>query len=313
MDGKKKSILRGTAATLGTTAAVALALLFGVNASATPADGAPVMGYEAAVENGVKVFVDAPEGALPEGAELRAELVESEKDTQAVADELEKADVAYDGFLALDVYFADADGNEVEPSEPVDVRFELPEGALPEGAEDLAVHHLAEAEDGTVADVEAVADDADATEGTVAVQDDATVDAEFTVESFSWFTLTYNGGNDIRVNLVTEDGSGLPGEEVDFSDLSGTYSPTDFGKKYITDQWVSIEKLAETWASKTEGYEFVGAYTSQQRTNKFNWIRYNKDNSAGWWQASNQGWRYSANDSAPNRDFRSRPDCHYDR
>ena len=43
------------------------------------------------------VTVDAPEGALPEGAELHAELVESEKDTQAVADELEKAEVSYDG------------------------------------------------------------------------------------------------------------------------------------------------------------------------------------------------------------------------
>ena len=147
------------------------------------------------------VTVDAPKGALPEGAELHAELVESEKDTQAVADELEKAEVSYDGFLALDVYFADADGNEVEPAEPVDVRFELPEGALPEGAEDLAVHHLAEAEDGTVADVEAVADDADATEGTVAVQDDATVDAEFTVESFSTFTITWNESKDEEASV----------------------------------------------------------------------------------------------------------------
>ena len=241
------------------------------------------------------VTVDAPEGALPEGAELHAELVESEDDTQAVADELEKAEVSYDGFLALDVFFTDADGNEVEPSEPVDVRFELPEGTLPEGAEDLAVHHLAEAEDGTVSEVEAVADDADATEGTVAVQDDATVDAEFTVESFSWFTLTYNGGNDIQVNLVTEDGSELPGDEVDFSDLSGTYSPTDFGKKYITDQWVSIEKLAETWASKTEGYEFVGAYANQNQGDEFKWIRYNTTGSQ-----RNQGWRYSTQSNKPN-------------
>ena len=156
------------------------------------------------------VTVDAPEGALPEGAELHAELVESEKDTEAVAGELEKADVAYDGFLALDVYFADADGNEVEPAEPVDVRFELPEGAVPEGAEDLAVHHLAEAEDGTVAEVEAVADDADATEGTVAVQDNASVDAKFTVESFSTFTITW-GYNyyspSITVHCVDESGN----------------------------------------------------------------------------------------------------------
>ena len=217
MDGKKKSILRGTAATLGTTAAVALALLFGVNASATPADGAPVMGYEAAVENGVKVFVDAPEGALPEGAELHAELVESEKDTEAVADELEKAEVSYDGFLALDVFFADADGNEVEPSEPVDVRFELPEGAVPEGAEDLAVHHLAEAEDGTVAEAEAVADDADATEGTVAVQDDASLDAEFTVDSLSVFTVAWSEAKSSEDDVMETAGESASAEVAPLS------------------------------------------------------------------------------------------------
>ena len=279
-----------TLAVMGVTSTVAMAASAMTSAAS----------YEATTEDGVKVSVGAPQGALPDGATLHVDPVTSDEDVQAVTDELDAAAVSYDGFAAFDVYFTDADGNEVEPTEAVSVRFELPEGAVPEGAEDLAVHHLAEAEDGTVAEVEAVADDVDATEGTVAVQDDATVDAEFTVESFSWFTLTYNDRNGIQVNLVTEDGSGLPGDEVDFSDLSGTYSPTDFGKKYITDQWVSIEKLAETWASKTEGYEFVGAYTSQQRTNKFNWIRYNKNNSAGWWQATNQGWRYSANDSAPN-------------
>lgn len=271
-----------TLAVMGVTSTVAMAA--GAMASATS--------YEATTEDGAKVSVGAPQGALPDGAALHVDPVTSDEDVQAVTDELDEAEVSYDGFAAFDVYFTDADGNEIEPTEAVSVRFELPEGSVPEGAEDLAVHHLAEAEDGTVSDVEAVADDADATEGTVAVQDDATVDAEFTVESFSWFTLTYKGGNGIQVNLVTEGGSALPGGEVDFSDLSGTYRPTDFGDKYIDDQWISIEKLAETWASKTEGYEFVGAYRNQQQTNKFNWIRYN----TGY---SNHGWRYSTSNSAP--------------
>ena len=204
MDGKKRSIMRGTLAVLGTTAAVVLAL-FGVNASAAAADGTSAMGYETATESGVKVFVDAPEGALPEDAKLHAELVESEKDTQAVADELEKAEVSYDGFLALDVFFTDADGNEVEPAEPVDVRFELPEGALPEGAEDLAVHHLAEAEDGTVDDVKAVADDAGITDGKIMVEDDSTVSAEFESDGFSVFTVAW--GADFEESTSEKDGS----------------------------------------------------------------------------------------------------------
>lgn len=278
-----------TLAVMGVTSTVAMAA--GAMTSATS--------YEATTEDGVKVSVSAPQGALPDGAALHVDPVTSDEDVQAVTDELDEAEVSYDGFAAFDVYFTDADGNEIEPTEAVSVRFELPEGAVPEGAEDLAVHHLAEAEDGTVSDVEAVADDADATEGTVAVQDDATVDAEFTVESFSWFTLTYKGRDGIQVNLVTEGGSALPGGEVDFSDLSGTYRPTDFGDKYIDDQWISIEKLAETWASKTEGYEFIGAYANQNQGTEFNWIRYNKENTAVWWQSSNQGWRYSTDYSAP--------------
>ena len=172
-----------------------------------------------------------------------AELVESEKDTQAVADELEKAEVSYDGFLALDVFFADADGNEVEPSEPVDVRFELPEGAVPEGAEDIAVHHLAEAEDGTVSDVEAVADDADATEGTVAVQDDATVDAEFTVESFSDFVISWNYRLWVTVHYVDENGEPIQGTQTSSVSLTN-----DEGSREFSD-----------YAGEIPGYTYVGA------------------------------------------------------
>ncbi|WP_317416077.1 VWA domain-containing protein [Thermophilibacter provencensis] len=175
-----------TLAVMGVTSTVAMAA--GAMASATS--------HEATTEDGAKVSVGAPQGALPDGATLHVDPVTSNEDVQAVTDELDEAEVSYDGFAAFDVYFTDADGNEVEPTEAVSVRFELPEGAVPEDAEDLAVHHLAEAEDGTVAEVEAVADDADATEGTVAVQDDATVDAEFTVESFSVFTFSWGSDSD---------------------------------------------------------------------------------------------------------------------
>ena len=290
MDGKKRSIMRGTLAVLGTTAAVVLAL-FGVNASAAAADGTSAMGYEAATESGVKVFVDAPEGALPEDAKLHAELVESEKDNQAVADELEKADVSYDGFLALDVYFADADGNEVEPVEPVDVRFELPEGALPEDAGDLAVHHLAEAEDGTVAEVEAVADDADTTEGTVAVQDDATVDAEFTVESFSSFVISWS--NRLRVTVHYVDENGEPIQRTQTSSVSltnggsrefGEYAGEIPGYTYVearlssydgeTVTRVEASQSSSSWGGTTYYYTF---YDGNQSRGQISASRYSSD------------------------------------
>ena len=237
------------------------------------------------------VTVDAPEGALPEGAELHAELVESEKDTQAVADELEKADVAYDGFLALDVYFADADGNEVEPSEPVDVRFELPEGAVPEGAEGLAVHHLAEAEDGTVDDVKAVADDADATEGTVAVQDDATVDAEFTVESFSTFTIVWDSSPNRALNVHYGE---LVNGSVEELAVSASARPT-----------FSSNDTVETFdAPEVNGYTYTGdayAVTTDRLGDKTTTRIYDLRYQTGF--LGNGRWQYNTSSSGSNRSW----------
>lgn len=181
-----------TLAVMGVTSTVAMAASAMTSATS----------YEATTEDGVKVSVSAPQGALPDGAALHVDPVTSDEDVQVVTDELDEAEASYDGFAAFDVYFTDADGNEIEPTEAVSVRFELPEGSVPEGAEDLAVHHLAEAEDGTVSDVEAVADGADATEGTVAVQDDATVDAEFTVSDLSVFTVVWSGAKSSESDVM---------------------------------------------------------------------------------------------------------------
>ena len=166
----------------------------------------------------VTVQVDVPAGALPEDAKLTTALVGSSEDAaddQAVADvanELDKAEVKYDGFVALDISFVDADGNKVEPLQPVSVNFTLPAELLPEDvdASTLEVQHLEENAAGEVENVETVADTADATEGTVTVDGaaatlsedadtalpaDAEVKAEFEVDGFSTFTITWNANN----------------------------------------------------------------------------------------------------------------------
>lgn len=146
----------------------------------------------------IQVTVDAPEGSFSQDVTLKADLVQDEKDNDAVASELDKAEVAYDGFVALDVRFEDADGNEVEPAQPVDVKFELPAGVVPEDAdpESVSVQHLSEDESGAVASVDTVADAADATDGVVAVAADDTtaVQAAFSVDGFSTFTITWDSG-----------------------------------------------------------------------------------------------------------------------
>lgn len=104
------------------------------------------------------------------------------------------------------------------------------------------------------------------------------------------FTIS-DSNNSINVYLVDRDGDSLP-INVDFSSLNNVYDPTDFADKFIENQWVSIEELAATWASQTEGYTYIGAYRNSTLQNSFNWIRYN---TAGY----NRGWRYSNQNTSP--------------
>lgn len=270
------------------------------SADASAQSLSPAQSFEVTADNNVVVKVDAPEGALPEGVELHADVV---TETEDVASELDNAGVSYDGFVALDVYFTNADGTEVEPAQAVDVRFELPSGLVPEDAESVSVQHLAEDETGAVTDVQTVADNSDtatlsedssADKGTVSVNDDSTVTAEFSVDGFSWFTISYGDGSLINVYLVDTDGDQLWNGQVNFNNLNSVYDPTDFEDKYIADQWISIEELAGTWASKTQGYSYESAYTTSsgwwgsETTEDVTWIRYNTSGNY-----YNRGWRYS--------------------
>lgn len=253
----------------------------------------------------VTVHVDAPTGALPDGVTLEASPV---GDQDAVASTLDGAGVDYDGFVALDVRFVDASGNEVEPSAAVNVSFDVPQTALGDvDASSVSVQHFVEDEQGNVAKVETVADSGDVADGTVTVDNaqimnadvaakssDGTVCAEFTVDSFSMFTISYQNRNELTVHLVDQNGQELYGGAISFDDLNKVHDPTDFYDKFITDMWVSMANLASTWASKTEGYTYQRAYvTSNGQQQSVKWIRYNTGYS------KNSGWRYSSSDSAP--------------
>lgn len=114
------------------------------------------------------------------------------------------------------------------------------------------------------------------------------------------FTISWNGNNSITVHLVDETGKQLP-IDVDFSSLDKVYDPTHFADKYITNQWVSIEKLAATWASQTEGYTYVGAYRSNVNSNnQIYWLNC-RTNTYGQGTRFNE-WRYSDQQTAPTRE-----------
>ena len=209
----------------------------------TPADGSAVV-----ARTGKKsIFTRALQGAVVLGAGL-ALTVGAAGLPQAVWATEDSAEAATEEAAAAQTYTAQATSSDKSAKSadelPV-VTVDAPKGALPEGAEDLAVHHLAEAEGGTVADVEAVADDADATEGTVEVQDDATVDAEFTVDSFSSFVISWN--NRLRVTVHYVDESGKPIQETQTS----SDSLTNGGSREFGD-----------YAGEIPGYTYVEARLS---------------------------------------------------
>ncbi len=133
---------------------------------------------------------------LPRGVKLVAVELDEEKKAEAGA-VLDENAIAYDSFVALDVYFVDENGEEVEPEEgKVQVQIALNTSLYGEAAkneaatvnpESISVLHFKET--GDAIEVEAVASMDEAVEGTVDVTNDDKVVADFAVDSFSTFVV----------------------------------------------------------------------------------------------------------------------------
>ena len=234
-------------------------------------------------DRAVTVRTSAAAGVLPEGAKLVVkQLADTDSQYQDAANTLDANQVAYDNFLALDVGF-EVNGQEVEPNGSVDVQFELGAGLLPEEAdtESLAIQHLADS-----GKVETVADTGSATNGTVAVQEQK-INAGFTVESFSTFTITYTRNNNqykIKVNRVSVDGEDVP----------GSTDPIVISRR---DTWYDIADYAAV-----EGYTFIGAHVGSAAGVSFTQFQYgrvNNNSSRSWCYRSSSndgGTEFGAND-----------------
>ena len=167
------------------------------------------------------VTVVARKGALPENVTLKVTELEGQE-YQDAKDKLDEAATVYDGMMALDIRFVDASSGseaEIEPDPEygeVKVFIEMKQEALPADVapENIEVQHLKEdAETGEI-QVEKVADTTDETSGTVEVkEDDAVVVAEFAVESFSRFMVTWQGwygSRTVTIKYVDEIGTEIP-------------------------------------------------------------------------------------------------------
>lgn len=146
-------------------------------------------------------------GAIPDEAALKVvPILEDDKDTEDQYKEVEEQiqkkaeedEKDIKGFLAYDITFVDADGNEVEPNSEVKVTMEYKEPALPAWKTtmetkdtEVSVLHLEEDKDGNVKEVvdmnEAGQVDALETGNEQQVQK-----VEVRTESFSTFVITWN-------------------------------------------------------------------------------------------------------------------------
>jgi len=194
---------------------------------------------------GIQVKAYAAAGILPEGTVMNVTALEEGSAEHSAAEKaLEQSTVDFDGFKALDISFYDATGNVIEPQDgSVQVRIEMDASLLPEkiNTDSLAVQHLDEST-GKI-EVQTVAE---ASVGTVETDEDA-VTAEFSVDSFSTFTITWTNGwggewgetyFEITVHCVNTNGADIEAPREDLSLKDGTtidfskYAPTASGLKY---------------------------------------------------------------------------------
>ncbi|WP_289219547.1 DUF7601 domain-containing protein [Faecalibaculum rodentium] len=221
--------------------------------------------------DGVKVKAIAAKGALPEGAILKAARLNPDSpEYKKAADTLDSQQVEYTGFVAMDIHF-EVEGQEVEPAADkggVQVELKVDKKELPaENAEEamqtLEVQH--HEEQGTAVTAVPVAK---AAESTVR-EEGQEVKADFSVDNFSTFTITWRYLNatiaNITFNTTDTNGNSLNSETV-------SYSPAD-------DKTISIWNKDN--APRIENYVFMDAFIKDGSTNKsFNLINFERKSNA---------------------------------
>lgn len=192
------------------------------------------------------------------------------------------------GMLAYDISFKNMAGEEIEPVGEVNVSIRLSTDLLPEDADldSLTVHHMAEEGSSTIK-AEAVADVGTETAGTVEVVQEEAI-AAFSVESFSTFTITWNGNGEkakpaINVTSYIATTVGDDSQEASFEHpdlIVGAQNKIRFTSEN--------EKLA------VKNYRLIGAelrYYSDgwKETEVYEFWSYNND----WtWEEQGESWQY---------------------
>lgn len=193
---------------------------------------------------GVHVTASAYEGVLPEGAYMVvSELPEGTSAYNEAEKTLEANNIVFDGFKAMDITFYDVDDQVIEPEAgSVQVHMVLDAQILPEDTNPntIAVQH----HDTSKGDVQ-IETVADVTVGTVAVQEAAIV-AEFSVDSFSTFTITWNGAfNEYTITVKYVDKTG---KEISYTEAKNI------------EVYMGTTIALNQYAYEINGYTYQGAH-----------------------------------------------------
>lgn len=276
--------------------------------------------------NGVTIRAHAEAGVLPEAATFQAiELKETGKTADAFKEACKTLDDAedteYDGVMAYDLHFL-LEGEEVQPNGEVEITMEVSQKALPADVDPstIEVKHLAE--DGDTLQVQTVADTADKVEGTVEVKEDVVatlqteassltkaeqnataVKAEFKVDSFSYFVITYGSKTSIMyVYLEDKNGNAIKGDNrLDVDGDSNTISPEDMGPLWESgdrcEYWINVKETAGTFGGKTQEYIYQRAYFNKNnKQQEVKWIYCIRKKVLWYWTYE---WYYSNEEEQP--------------
>lgn len=219
---------------------------------------------------------------IPEGSSVSVkELTEEDAAYQEAKEQVQTAEE--EGFAALDISILDKEGNEIEPKAAVEVEIQLSQ--LPENVDadtEITVNHIDEITGTAV--VQAVADTAEETEGTVEVTEDAAV-VNFTVDSFSTFTITYGAAEE----AAADDGV----EAYAYGRLTAHLVDTNgnqIGSTTIsTSGYNDWESVGNARPQTPSGYTYVNARANGVNGEVISRIQY--DDWYGWqYRTSNSRW-----------------------
>lgn len=219
------------------------------------------------------------ENAIPAGAALKvvpirsdntatqAQYTEVEKQLQEKA---EKEDYTTLGFLAYDITFTDAQGNEVEPAGQVNVNMSYKKAVLPAGINakseeaadaEVTVLHLEEDANKQVQNVANLAEN-NQLQNIEVTEANAVKQAEFVAESFSVFTLIWGDWNQIRAQVIDTKGNeitfGRNGSGSSVS-VSGYYSPNTGSIDFTNNDDIQDISNGRVNSEKPKDYRFIKA------------------------------------------------------